>query len=135
MDDDFNTAQALAIMFDLAREINRAREAGYTVVSGQQLMLLLADTLGLTFQYSWSRPLDTKLITQIRMVVHQELNQTSSLEEKVEAEEIIEDLIRLRNELRKSKQWQNADMIRDKLVQAGVVLEDTPKGTVWKRRR
>jgi len=48
---------------------------------------------------------------------------------------MITDLIQVRQELRKDKKWQQADMVRDKLDEAGVMLEDTPKGTVWKRKR
>ena len=48
---------------------------------------------------------------------------------------IIVNLIEIRNELREAEQWQQADMIRDKLSEAGTALVDTPQGTVWKRKR
>jgi cysteinyl-tRNA synthetase len=45
----------------------------------------------------------------------------------------IEDLIRQRAEARKSKQWAEADRIRDELQTAGIVLEDAAGGTTWRR--
>ena len=53
----------------------------------------------------------------------------------LDAEPLIELLISTRNQLREAKQWQLADEIRAKLDEAGIALEDTPKGTVWKRKR
>ena len=50
MDDDFNTAQAIAVMFDLVREINRTIEAGASAKSGQNLLKEMADVLGLTLK-------------------------------------------------------------------------------------
>ncbi|GAH75888.1 unnamed protein product, partial [marine sediment metagenome] len=109
MDDDFNNAQALAVLFDLARDINRASDEGYTVIPGQQALLELAGVLGLTLKVPEKPPLD--------------------------AESFIQLLISTRDRLREAGQWQLADEIRSKLGELGIALEDTPKGTVWKRKR
>lgn len=109
MDDDFNTAQAIATLFDLAREINRADEAGLEIVKARGVLLELANILGLTLKLP-EKPL-------------------------LDAEPFIQLLISTRNQLREAKQWQLADEIRAKLAELGIALEDTPKGTVWKRRR
>jgi len=109
MDDDFNTAQALATLFDLARDINRTSEEGYSVVPAQKVLLELADILGLTLKPPEKPSLD--------------------------AEPFIQLLISTRDRLREAKQWQLADEIRAKLEELGIILEDTPKGTVWKRKR
>ena len=53
----------------------------------------------------------------------------------VETKKFIEELIVRRWELREAKQWQLADNIRHQLEELGVLLEDTPKGTVWKAKR
>ena len=135
MDDDFNTAQALATLFDLAREINRADESGLDAVEARRVLSELANILGLTFQLAWTKPLDAKLFAQISASVYKELNRTDVPDEKQGAEKLIENLIEIRNELREAKQWQQADMIRAKLDEAGIALEDTPQGTVWKRKR
>jgi cysteinyl-tRNA synthetase len=107
MDDDFNTAQAVAALFDLAREINRTREENYDVADAQNTLAELAKVLGFTLEEPTRPPLD--------------------------AEPLIQLLIEIRDELRKAKQWQLADMVRQRLIELGVALEDTPKGTVWKR--
>jgi len=107
MDDDFNTAQAIAVLFELAREVNRAREESYDVSEAQSTLAELAGVLGFTLEEMAKPPLD--------------------------AEPFIEVLIEIRNELRQAKQWQLADIIRSRLAELGIALEDTPKGTVWKR--
>ncbi len=109
MDDDFNTAQAIAVLFDLAREINRAREENFNVADAQHTLTELAGVLGFTLKEPARPPLD--------------------------AEPIIQLLIDVRNELRQAKQWQLADRIRSRLAELGITLEDTPRGTVWKRSR
>ena len=108
MDDDFNSAQALAVLFDLTREINRAHSEGFDVESAQQTLSELASVLGLTLEE--------------REVI-------------LDAEPFIELLISIRSELRKEKQWKLADNIRATLGELGVALEDTPQGTIWKHRK
>jgi cysteinyl-tRNA synthetase len=106
MDDDFNTAQALAVLFDLAREINRAIEEGMRVSDAQEILLKLAGLLGLTLK--------------------REAKKVSG------AEPFIDLLVSVREDLRREKQWQLADKIRNSLVDAGVIIEDNPGGTIWK---
>lgn len=106
MDDDFNTAQALAVLFELAREINRAIEEGMRVEDAQGVFSKLAGLLGLTLK--------------------REAKKVSG------AEPFIDLLLLLRNDLRREKQWQMADKIRNGLAEAGVIIEDNPEGTSWK---
>jgi len=109
MDDDFNTAQAIAALFELAKEINRGAEQGLDVTQAQRILLKLAGVLGLTL----------KERTQLAP----------------DAEAFISLLISTREDLRQNKQWQLADGIRKGLDKLGVTLEDTPEGTRWKYRR
>lgn len=109
MDDDFNTAQAIAVLFDLAREINRGREEKADIAGAQQALIELATILGFTLEEPVRPPL--------------------------EAEPFIDLLISIRNDLRHAKQWQLADKVRNSLTELGIALEDTPKGTVWRRAR
>jgi len=135
MDDDFNTAQAIATLFDLTRDINRASEEGYSVAPAQKVLLELASILGLTLKPPEKPLIDAKLVAQIRDLVYKELNRAITMDETQGAEELIEELIKLRNELREAKQWQLADTVRSKLGELGIALEDTPKGTIPKYRR
>jgi len=135
MDDDFNTPQALATLFDLAREINRlGDEAGLEAEAARQTLLELAKILGLILKLPEKPSLDAKSHADI-------IGRISIISPKVkqwqpsEDESYIEHLIRRRNECRVTKQWQLADNIRAKLAELGIALEDTPQGTVWKRKR
>jgi cysteinyl-tRNA synthetase len=106
MDDDFNTAQAIAVLFELTKEINRGAEQGAEIIEAQHTLLKLAGILSLT------------------------------LEEKTQptpdAEAFISLLASIRDDLRQNQQWQLADKIRRGLADLGVTLEDTPQGTRWK---
>jgi cysteinyl-tRNA synthetase len=110
MDDDFNTPQALAALFDLARDINRDEEAGRDVAQARETLRELGGVLGLTFKEP------------------EEFGAGN-------AAPFIELLISIRNDMRKAKQFQLADEIRNKLLELGIALEDTPTGTVWKIKR
>jgi cysteinyl-tRNA synthetase len=109
MDDDFNTPQALAVLFDMIREFNRLRDEGYDIYSGQELLKELGGVLGLTLKMA-ERSLG-------------------------DAEPLIQLLLDTRKDLRQAKQYQLADNIRKQLETMGVVIEDTPNGAVWKSRR
>jgi len=116
MDDDFNTAQALAALFDLARAINQAGDAGISFIGARYVIPELArDVLGLRLD-----PFDLT-IREPEQEIEQKVNR------------LVEERLRLRN----AKQWQEADKIRAELSELGVTLEDTPDGTTisWKRKR
>jgi cysteinyl-tRNA synthetase len=115
MDDDFNTPQALAALFDLARDINRAEEAGMDVVKGRKTLKELGGILGLTFRTKEEPTIDTI-----------EYNG-----ETVSVQVLLEERARLRQ----AKKWKEADEIRDKLASQGIVIEDLPDGTVTIRAR
>lgn len=109
MDNDFNTAGALAAMFDLVRSINTARDEGKdigAIQAAQETLVGLAEVLGLRMTASAS---------QI----------------EGDAAAFIELLIDLRNELREENQFELADLVRDRLAELGVVLEDGRQGTSW----
>ncbi len=110
MDDDLNTPQAVAALFDLARDINRGRDAGQSIGSGQDALRELGGVLGLTFE---DRP---------------------SPEDSLAAAPFIDLLVSVRTELRAARQFALADQIRDGLAEQGVTLEDGPQGTQWQRQ-
>ncbi|ABS35438.1 cysteine--tRNA ligase [Clostridium botulinum] len=107
MDDDFNTADAISIIFDLIRDVN----TNVTIESSKELVKYTLDLI---------RELGSPL---------------GILQESTKAslEEEIEKLIEERQKARKEKNWALADKIRDNLKERGIVLEDTPQGIRWKQ--
>ncbi len=144
MDDDFNTAQAVATLFDLARDINRAGEPDYSVAMAQKVLLELGRVLGLTFTALEMAPLAVERFAEMSKSAIAQLRR-EKLEyvlEKVIANPSEENaggyinfLKDLRSALRQDKKFQLADEIRTRLDEAGIALEDTPKGTIWKVKR
>ena len=106
MDDDFNTAEAIAVLFELVREINRGAEQGISIAEAQRILLKLAGILGLTLKGKKKPTLDAEVFINL--------------------------LVSLRDDLRQTWQWQLADKIRGRLADSEIILEDTPQGTIWK---
>ncbi|MGB3134274.1 MAG: cysteine--tRNA ligase [Candidatus Macondimonas sp.] len=116
MNDDFNTSKALAVLFEMAREINRLREtdAARAAALGAGLRAL-GGVVGL---------LQTPALDYFQGA--------GTTDGGLDAA-AIEALITARREARARRDWTEADRIRDELAQKGVVLEDGASGTVWRR--
>ncbi|HEX2172490.1 MAG TPA: DALR domain-containing protein, partial [Dehalococcoidia bacterium] len=110
MDDDFNTARAVAALFDLVTDINSGAAAGRPIDRAQGVLRELSGVLGLTLKGPDQGGDAARAIGPL-----------------------IDLLIETRRELRAAKQWALADRIRDGLQAQGIALEDTPNGTVWRR--
>jgi cysteinyl-tRNA synthetase len=111
MDDDFNTAAALAALFELVRALNTARDTGVggePFEAAQAALRELAGVLGLKLEQARAQA--------------------------QEAAPFVALLVELRGELRKARQFALADMVRARLSDLGVILEDTPQGTRWKAK-
>lgn len=108
LDDDFNTPEAMSVLFDLASDLNRDRS-----VATASLLKSLAATLGFLNR------------------VPSEFLQ-SSVGVALSADEI-ESMIQKRNEARMNKDYDLADELRDGLMDAGVILEDSSGTTTWRR--
>jgi cysteinyl-tRNA synthetase len=117
MDDDFNTALAISVMFGLAKEINIYNSAvtmGKTEHDAkafriaEEVYLEMASIIGVFEQEEVKENTDSEFVEQLMNII-----------------------IELRQEARKEKNWAMADAIRDKLNTAGVVLEDSPQGVRW----
>jgi cysteinyl-tRNA synthetase len=100
MDDDFNSPQALAALFELARAINQAADGGSDIAEAKKVLTDLAQNV-----------LGLKLAS-------------TSYEDNPE----IQKLIAERQVYRKEKNWKEADAVREKLAALGVAVEDTPTG-------
>ena len=105
MDDDFNTADGISALFELARDINsninpQTQPSKALCDFALSLYQEIADVLGLLYV------------------------------KKDEIDEEVKNLIELRNQARKEKNWAEADRIRDELKAKGITIKDTPKGTI-----
>jgi len=112
MDDDFNTADGLSVVFELARELNV--KVGDTASAGlatgaHALLIELANVLG--------------LLEHNRAGDH-----VDDLDQEIQA------LVDARQEARKAKNWAESDRLRDQLSGMGILLEDTSQGVRWKRK-
>jgi cysteinyl-tRNA synthetase len=133
MDDDFNTAQALSALFDLAREINKAKEAAASTSEARVTLIELAGVLGLTLKEEML-PGDAEPF--IRLAEMHNLAVEGEIEDETQrAISYVDLLVEKRDELRLKRQWDLADKIRAELGELGIVLEDTPEGTVWRYKR
>jgi len=116
LDDDFNTANAIAVLFDLAREINRAKAAGE---ERQHELASLLRQLGGVLGLLQANPDD---------FLKSQAGQGNGLSDTA-----IEEMIAARLQARSDKDWAQADRIRDELSAAGIVIEDGSDGTRWRR--
>ena len=116
MNDDFNTVNAMAVLFDLAREINRAKSDDPDAVDAlASLLRYLGGIIGLLEK-------DAGNFLKLKPGPGDGL-----------ADDEIEAMIQQRLDARKNKDWKQADRIRDELGAAGIAIEDGPEGTRWRR--
>ena len=108
MDDYLNTPRALSVLFNIAREINRNQSISNTLEPLQSTLKILASVLGLS------------------------LTKRENIQAGNSNEGFIELLIEIRSDMRKSKQFDAADKIRDGLEKLNVLIEDHNDGTDWK---
>jgi len=109
MDDDFNTPAAVAVLFDLASEINKTPASDKPALAAlHAAMVELGGVLGLTFQGS------------------------SAVDEGA-IEPLMDLILGIRQQAREDRNWSLADQIRDALKEAGIAVEDTPEGPLWRR--
>jgi len=105
MDDDFNTPEAIAVLFDLANEVNKSGDERLT-----NLLASLGAVLGIL-----QRDADAFLQGESNDAID------------------VDVLIEARLQAKKNKDYAEADRIRQELTEAGIVLEDTPQGTTWRK--
>ena len=116
MCDDFNTPLALAVMFDLVKELNSARDSD----------LVLVNRLASTLKYLGS------VLGLLETDPEAYFKQAPAVEGAL-SEQDIEGLIAERTQARADKNWAESDRIRDLLLDEGVTLDDSKGGTTWRR--
>ena len=162
MDDDLNTPRALAVLFDMARDMNRAREQGHSLAIARQTYRELASVLGLTLEERTHESSDEMLrVFDMLPDIHTRLKDESldDLAKRLQSDmagrgitisdsraptladdaepgaagaAALDLLVEIRQMLRSSRRYDLADYLRDTLSAGGFVLEDTPSGTEWK---
>lgn len=118
MDDDFNTPGAISVLFDLAKAINSSKDDSEKAAGLAGRLLELGDILGILYQDP----------TQFL----QGMGAGASADNGDEVA-LIEALIEERKQARARKDYAAADAARNKLTEMGIVLEDGPQGTTWRR--
>ncbi|KXI30393.1 cysteine--tRNA ligase [Paraglaciecola hydrolytica] len=117
MDDDFNVPEAISVLFDVARELNKAKNEQSAVASDLAgILVSLGATLGILQQAP-------------QEYLQGSLNPADNSDDVAH----IEALIKARNDARTNKDWAAADAARDALKALNIVLEDGDKGTSWRR--
>jgi len=114
MDDDFNTPEALAVLFDLSHQLNQAK-----AVDDRQTTLALAASL--------------RRLGGLLGILQQEPERYLQ-GDSGHNDECIDELIASRNAARARRDWTEADRLRDELDTLNVILEDGPSGTRWRRK-
>jgi cysteinyl-tRNA synthetase len=128
MDDDFNTARAMGLVFDTLRQLNRIMDEGTDAANGKKrarLESVRADLkrVGLVLGIGTEAP-----------SYFFEQKKAKALEREAIDKALVERLITERVQARQQKNWAWADQIRGELAAMNIVLEDRPEGTVWKAK-
>jgi len=117
MNDDLNTSVALSVVFELVRFANKLLEEASLTAGALNAVDVLFDRLG----------------GDCLGIVQDEYPQTGGADEET-IDKLVAILIEQRNQARRQKDFATADAVRDKLDQIGIVLEDKPEATAWRRK-
>jgi len=126
MDDDFNSAHGIGIIFDTVRKVNRMLDQ-YKNSGSDQIKQIIQHAL-----VDIRRTGDILGILLEKPAVYFDKKQTQVLEQKSVDPTMIAKMVEERNAARKANNWKKADQIRAQLADMGVILEDRPEETVWK---
>ena len=136
MDDDFNTPLAISVLAEVRRELNTAKASNTKVKASEYAGIL--KSLGSVLGILQLNPKEYFTAIQTHHVLKAETGHIQLTGHPAQlrvgfSEEKINELIDKRNEARRNKKWAESDRIRDELKAQGIVLEDGPAGTIWRR--
>ena len=126
MDDDFNSARGIGILFDTVRSTNRlldqhrdnlSQKIKKTIQSNRSDILKIGNVLGILAEPP---------------KVYFDKKRFQGLEQKSIDPAVIDKMVKEREEARKTKDWEKADQIRKQLDDMNIIIEDRPDGTIWK---
>ena len=126
MDDDFNSARGIGILFDTVRSTNRlldqhqdnlSQKIKKTIQSNRSDILKIGNVLGILMEPP---------------KVYFDKKRFRGLEQKSIDPAVIDKMVKEREEARKTKDWEKADQIRKQLDDMNIIIEDRPDGTIWK---
>lgn len=142
MDDDFNSAAAMALLFELVRQINQTREDGATdeqIHTAQKILNELGEVLGLRLK---RQEIETspepffKILSDLRKELDAQkidgIELPTSGTADVNTAQLIDSLLGVRVVLRDRKLWKLSDQLRDSLAKLGVLVEDSGGGSSWR---
>jgi cysteinyl-tRNA synthetase len=126
MDDDFNSARGIGILFDTVRSTNRlldqhqdnlSQKIKKTIQSNRSDILKIGNVLGILVEPP---------------KVYFDKKRFQGLEQKSIDPAVIDKMVKEREDARKTKDWEKADQIRKQLDDMNIIIEDRPDGTIWK---
>jgi len=126
MDDDFNTAQGIGVLFEMIRNVNRTLDASEGNLSPEKISSIRS-------AYD-----DLSGMGKILGILNSDTGayfgdkKQRGLEDASVDAAWVEKMIQERTDARKAKDWKRADEIRDELEKMNILLEDRPDGTIWK---
>jgi cysteinyl-tRNA synthetase len=128
MDDDFNSPRAMAVLFDLARDINREQTDGKNVKNAQDVLKELGgEVLGLTFVMPKASFDESKLLQCFKNLSDNGVDIHGQ-----DTQQKLDNLINKRVMAKKDKNFPLADLIRKYLTAAGIEITDTGSGSEWR---
>ncbi len=133
MDDDFSTREAIAAMFELAREANKLRSEEKLSPNGARNVVDVFNEFNGIFDVLTTGKLSSRHLSKTSTEIATEAKGELQSEGPISDEQIEAWMLR-REEARKRKDFAEADRIRDGLLKLGVILQDTKEGPVWKRK-
>ena len=128
MDDDFNTSEAMAVLFDLANEVNKTKS-----IEAASLLKDLGAVVGLLQRDPNEFLQGRKDYVDVLEPGEYKFSGSDLSDTFTFSDQSIDERIKNRNEAKKAKNFAEADRIRKELADTGIILEDTPQGTTWRR--